>query len=591
MKKNTDSKLTKIYFLFFIFALVLLLASIKWQVLNAAKFQEIQNSRVYVSEIDSLRGTIYARDGSTLAFSEPRFDVYIWMEDLLFFEDKGFQSREDFVKQIAPILDSTPEKLNEVIKKNYDEQGILWFKIAENITADKWERLSNLKSGINNEYPLNGLRFEYTSARNYPEGRLASQVIGLTTKYKDSIIGVGGLEGYWDKILNPVKGFLIKEGDVNGQAISTALLPTIEPKNGSSIYISIDKFLQNVAEEKIKWGVEKYEAKAGSIVIMDPKTGEILALANWPSYDPNVREDNPEVYGNIAITEPYEVGSVGKVLTLAAALDTDTVEPDTVILENGHNGCEEISRDLQPVCTWDKKPQPPMPVSECLIKSDNLCFYHLADKMSNEDFYQYLKAFGIGSPTGVDIQGESYGELKNFAQWNIGDISAFSYGHGYLVNAVQITEAIATVANDGVRMKPHFVTKIVDSNGDVKEFKPEVVEERVISKETADQLKIIMNEFYNKSILSIEYYYQHLKNYNIAAKSGTGLIATNTGYSDRINASFIGFDASEKKTFVMLVRLEDPNLPTYPRLSFHNARIVWLETFNAIREYLDVPTK
>ncbi|BCX14189.1 MAG: penicillin-binding protein [Candidatus Dojkabacteria bacterium] len=585
------SKINKIYFVSFIFSLILLLASFKWQVLDASKFKEIQESRVYVSEIDSLRGTIYARDGSTLAFSEPRFDVYIWMEDLLFFEDKGLQTRDDFINQVAPIIDLTPEKLNKKIREYYEENNILWFKIADGIPAEKWEKLNNLRSNSNKEYTLNGLRFDYTSTRNYPEGYLASQVIGLTTKYKDNVIGVGGLEGYWDRILNPVKGFLIKESDVNGQAISSALLPTIEPKNGSSIYISIDKYLQKVAEEKIKWGVEKYEAKAGTIVIMDPKTGEILALANWPSYDPNVRENNPEVYGNIAITEPYEVGSIGKVLTLAAALDNETVEPDTVILENGHNGCEEISRDLKPVCTWDKKPKPPMPVSECLITSDNLCFYYLADRMNNEDFYNYLKDFGIGSPTGIDLQGESYGELKNFSQWNVGDVSAFSYGHGYLVNAVQITEAVATVANDGVRMKPHLITKIVDSQGNVKVFQPEIVDSNVISKKTADELKVIMNEFYNRSILSSEYYYQHLKNYNIAAKSGTGLIATNTGYSDRINASYIGFDASDRKTFIMLVRLEDPNLPEYPRLAFHNARIVWMETFNAIREYLDVPTK
>ncbi|GIW58759.1 MAG: stage V sporulation protein D [Candidatus Dojkabacteria bacterium] len=591
MKANNISKINKIYFVSFIFSLILLLASFKWQVLDASKFKEIQESRIYVSEIESLRGTIYARDGSTLAFSEPRFDVYIWMEDLLFFEDKGLQTRDDFVNQVAPIIDLTPENLKKIIKENYEENNILWFKIADGIPAEKWEKLNNLRSNSNKEYILNGLRFDYTSTRNYPEGYLASQVIGLTTKYKDNVIGVGGLEGYWDKILNPVKGFLIKESDVNGQAISSALLPTIEPKNGSSIYISIDKYLQKVAEEKIKWGVEKYEAKAGTIVIMDPKTGEILALANWPSYDPNVRENNPDVYGNIAITEPYEVGSIGKVLTLAAALDNETVKPDTVILENGHNGCEEISRDLKPVCTWDKKPKPPMPVSECLITSDNLCFYHLADKMNNEDFYNYLRDFGIGSPTGIDLQGESYGELKNFSQWNVGDISAFSYGHGYLVNAVQITEAVATVANDGVRMKPHLVTKIVDSQGNVKIFQPEIVDSNVISKKTADELKVIMNEFYNRSILSSEYYYQHLKNYNIAAKSGTGLIATNTGYSDRINASYIGFDASDRKAFIMLVRLEDPNLPEYPRLAFHNARIVWMETFNAIREYLDVPTK
>lgn len=581
-------KFKRVYIFAFIFSIALSLACIRWQIVDASKFDEIQRSRTYSSEIDSLRGSIYARDGSTLAHSVPTFDVYVWMEDINFFERKGIQTKEEFIASVAPIIDLTNEQLREIISSN-EESGIKWFRIAKGVSSEQWENLKNTRIPRNN-VAVKGLSYKYTSQRSYPEDSLAAHVLGLTTTYKDSVIGEGGLEGHWNGILNPVKGYLIKEDNAYGEAVPTALLPTVEPKNGSSIYTSIDKSLQEIVEEKIKWGVEKYEAESGSIIIMDPKTGQILAMANWPTYDPNTREAESNAYANISVSSPFEVGSIGKVFTIAAAIDNGTITPETTIMESGHQGCESIHRDLLPVCTWDKKPQPPMPAKECFAISDNLCFYHIAEKMNNADFYNYLVKFGVGSPTGVDIDGESFGLLKPHEQWNTGDVSAFSYGHGYQINSLQALSGVAAIGNNGVRMKPYIVTKIVDGEGVEKEFEPQIVEQ-VVSKETTAQVAGMMHDIYQRSITDGEYYYHHLRDYPIAMKSGTALIATSQGYTLDINATYIGFDASEQHTFAMLVKLEKPQVPAYDRLSFYNARLVWLETFDAVKDQLGVPKK
>lgn len=589
-ENSLNLKLKNIYIIIFIFCLALVGMCFRWQIVEASKFEEIQSGRVYSSEIDSLRGGIYAKDGTTLAYSEPIFDMYIWMDDLVFFEEKGLQTREEFIGKIAPIIDTTPEQLKEVIKKNYEENDVRWFLIAKSLTSNQWEKIINLKTDSNPNRLLQGFSFVNSSKRNYPEGQLAAHVVGLTNKHRDKIIGSGGLEGYWDGVLNPIKGFTIQEDNAIGEVVATSLLPTVEPKSGSSIYTSIDKKLQQIVEDKIKEGVEKYEAESGTVIVMDPKTGQILALANYPTYNPNTREAEAEAFGNIAVTEPYETGSTGKVLTIASAIDLGVIDPDTIILPDGHQGCEKIHRDLLPLCTWDKKPQPAMTASDCFVKSDNVCFFHIATKLKNIDFYNYLYNFGVGRSSGIDLAGESYGILKQAGQWNTGDVAAFSYGHGYQLNSIQSIDAISVIANDGVRMQPYVVTKIIDNNGKVDEYKPKDLG-RVIKSDTASKVTNMMRTVYSQSILNNEYYYHHLRSYDIAMKSGTALVADQNGYGIDINSSYVGFDASANKTFIMLVKLEKPQIPAYDRLSFYNSRMVWLDTFDAIKDHLNVPRK
>ncbi len=587
-KPEIFGKIKIIHFIVILFTLLLLFFLVRWNVVEGSKFTQIANSRVQSSEIDSVRGSIYSDDGSTLAYSEPRVNVYIWLPDLEFFEQQKLQTRDEFISKIASIIKVKQDDLTKTINK-YIQDGVQRIPIAKEITIGQWQEIQNLKSDKYPDFNIKGVDAEFTSKRIYPEGNLAAHVLGLTNTYKDQVIGVGGLEGNYNDMLNPVKGYVIQENDARGQAVTNELLPTIEPKNGSNIYTSIDEQIQKIIQKDLKNGVEKYQAKSGSIVVMDPKTGRIIALANYPDYDPNTRsEKDPNAYGDLGITSPYEIGSVGKIFTSSAAIELGVVTPDTIILPNGHQGCEKISNDLQPICTWDKKPQPPMPLWKCFVLSDNICFYHVALKLDRKDFYDYLAKFGIGVPSGIDLSGESYGPLKDYENWTIGDVAAFSYGHGYLLNTVQATEAAASIAMGGIRMKPMIVTKVEESDGTVKDYNPVVVG-RTVSKKTANEVTDMMRKYYSDAL--DEWYYWDLNKYDIAVKSGTALIANSTGYSNDINATYVGFDASDQHTFIMLLRLERPQIPAGDLLSYYNARPMWLDTFNDIKDYLGVPTK
>jgi cell division protein FtsI/penicillin-binding protein 2 len=232
-----------------------------------------------------------------------------------------------------------------------------------------------------------------------------------------------------------------------------------------------------------------------------------------------------------------------------------------------------------------------MPLRDCFAKSDNICLYHVAKEyLSTEEFHNYLVKFGIGQSTGIDLAGESYWPLKDAQYFNIGDIAAMSYGHGYLVNLVQAADAISAIANNGVRMKPYVVTKVIDSDGNVSEYKPQIID-TVISKETSDRMLEMMRYNFENSIYYGEWWYEDLKNYDLGVKSGTALIATQSGYSEEINASFIGFDQSPQRTFIMAIKLEKPQLPEGQNLSAYNVRPLWLDTFAAVKDIIGVPRK
>ena len=585
-------KLKKIHIILLFFAIILIVASLRWQIIDASKLSKIAKERSSVSEINAVRGTIYSKDGTTLAFSEPRFDMFIWVEDLKYFEKLGLQTREEFLRKVAPIIDTTPEALGAKIT-GFTDQGVLWIPVAQSLSDAEWTSLNDLTTDQFN-IPLRGFQFENISKRIYPEGRLASHIVGLTNTINNRIVGVGGIEGSWNEILNPIKGILMQESNAKGEAIATALVATVEPKNGSSIYTSIDKRLQQVVEQKIKEGVERYEALSGSVVVMDPKTGQIMALANYPDYDPNLREEkDPNVYGNRATSSPYEMGSVGKILTISTAVDLGRVDANTIIMPNGHQGCEDFdpTGQLGALCTWDHVPQPAMPLKDCFSKSDNICLFHLAkEHLSPEEFYDYLDKFGIGKSTGIDLSGESYGLLKDPKDWTIGDVAAMSYGHGYEVNVVQVADAVGVIPNNGVRMKPYIVTKIIDGDGNVNEYKPQAID-TVLKPETISKMLDMMSNNFSVSIAPGEWWYYDLKNYNLGVKSGTALIADQTGYSADINASFVGFDQSDKRTFIMVVKLEKPQIPHGQNLSFYNVRPLWFDTFDAIKDIIGVPRR
>jgi len=573
-----------------------------WQIVDNERFQAIANARYIDTKIPATRGSILASDGSTLAYSEPRYDVFVWLPDVKEAEKRNYQTREEFIKKISQVLEITEA---ELIKKL--DSGPLWIKIAPRITVDQKDKLKALKSDIGDKRNILGMQYEYANRRVYPEGKLASQIlgyVGFDTNSKEK--GVWGLEQNWDGSLRALEGVESSEVDSFGNPITISNSDSISSKEGATLYTTINKTLQTILETKLQEGYKQFGAKSVTGIIMDPKTGAILAMANYPSFDPNTyyEETDPEVFGNKAISTPYEVGSVAKTFTLSAALDLGKVTPSTVLLPNGHRGCEIISPNPAPedrcvsnetnknpnkiidcICVYNKKPvQRSIDVLDALTSSDNIAFRHIALSMSYQEFRDYLYKFGAGKVTQIDLPSESYASLKESNKWNYADQAVYSYGHGYSMTPLETITGISTIANDGDKMQPYLVSKIVDSENNVTEFKPKVVA-HVIKPDTARTVSSMMHQVYLNQL--IEKKYKGLAKYNIGLKSGTALIpyTDKPGYSSDINTTFLGFDASSEKKFAMIIKLEKPEVGD---LSFYNARILWLDTLLAIKDPLNL---
>jgi cell division protein FtsI/penicillin-binding protein 2 len=596
-------QLLKIRYVLFAFIFVTLLIFallIRWEFVDSEKYLAIANERNKQTKIPSVRGSILANDGTTLAYSEPRFDAYIWMPTLQSYEDRQMQTREEFVKKVAPIIEADALELEKQLAS-----GQSWIKVANKLTLEQRDKLLDLKSDKNEKIAIRGLQFQYVNKRIYPENNLASQLLGyvMLAEREDGYKGVWGLEQYWDGLLKPQEGYEATEFDSFGNYIAIGEDETIEPKPGATIYTTINKSVQSVLEENLKKAFEQFKPKSATGIIMNPKTGEIYAMANYPDFDPNnySKQTDMSVFGNYAVSTPYEIGSVGKVFTLAAAIDLGKVDTNTVILPTGHDGCEIISPDPGPgascrgpnktgkivdcICTAERTPiKHSLSIEDAVVLSDNIAFRHIALTMNYDEFYQYLVKFGVGKVTHIDTAGESYSVLKPSNTWNYADQAVFSYGHGYSITPIQAITGVAAVANEGQRMQPYMVSKVVDADNKVTVFKPKVIEQ-VVKPETCDKVMYLMNKAFLKQLREAKYKY--LSKYYIGLKSGTALVPykDRAGYSDKINTTFVGFDASPEKKFVMFIKLEEPEVGV---LSWQNVRVVWLDTFIGIKDILKV---
>jgi len=588
----SPAKLRFVISLICLFFVAIALFLVRWQLVDYDRFATLAKSRLKSSTIPALRGDILARDGSILSYSEPRFDIFLYRDDrngLEAAEKAGRQTRAEFIDKVAEILQLTPDEFSTKI-----ETGSKWIKIADRVTLDTRDKLLNVPTDKDPEISLDGLTAQTTQVRVYPEGRLASHVIGYLGKDDlGNSIGSNGLEQYFDGILKPQDGVTSVQTDSNQKIIAKVDNLVKEARRGTSLKTTIDKNIQHKAEVVLRQGVEKFNAKAGTVIIIDPRTGAVVSMANYPDFDPadygNVESN--KILRNAAITDPYEIGSVGKIFTMSAAVDQGKVGPDTIVI-NGHKGCMKIVDDRS-VCTDDKKPQGPLTATEAMIKSDNLGLFATANLIGSEKLASYLDLFGMGKRTNVQLSGEDSGYIKPGYQWNEADLAAYSYGHSYFQTALQAIMGVGALANDGKIMEPMIVSDLVYPDGTSRSYSPRVVTE-VLKEKSVEEMGEIMYKVFLNNIKGTPY--SKLSRYDIGMKSGTALIPFNSlaepqniaGYSDEVSSTYVGYDASDKNTFVMLVNLSEPQTSPF-KLSYYNARLVWLDLFMQIKDDLGVP--
>ena len=497
-------------------------------------------------KLEASRGTIFASDGSILASSNPVFSLYGLPKQL------SADQKNKAAYSLAKIIEG--KEYGEEVEKSAKEilnklsQDLYWVSLKKNIGMETKKKIE--QAGIS------GIGFDVSSARFYPEGSSAAHILGFVgSDAKGGLTGYFGLEGFYEGELKGLTGSARNEIDALGLPIITGNFSTSEAKDGKNLILNIDRPIQYIVEQYLKNGIEKYGAKAGSAVVMDPKTGAILAMAAFPNYDPAKFSDYPrEYYKNPVVADQYEPGSTFKVITMAAAINEDLVKPDTKC--DICSGPVAISGFL--IRTWNNKYYPDTTLKDVIVHSDNTGMVFVGRKLGLDKFYSYLENFGFGKPTDIDLQDESSPEIRPKNTWREIDLATASFGQGIAVTPIQMVRAVSAIANGGYLMEPHLVRFIKDDKSTF-EIKPRIIRQ-VIKNSTAQTIKELMVAAVSEGEAKVF----APKGFKIAGKTGTAQIPVAGHYdSSQTIASFVGFAPADNPKFVMLVRYDQPSLSIY----------------------------
>jgi cell division protein FtsI/penicillin-binding protein 2 len=526
------------------FALAILIQIVRIQNSEeAAIFRERASN--YANELRTYypdRGEIYDRNGHLLAGNKTVYEIGV---------DLGIVKDPNAIATALNMeLGVDYSSIINAIQSPAD--GISYVVLADFVDPEKAAHLEQLKKTLQQQAPegtyggLTGLDFKAHPQRSYPEGALASNILGFVTREGKGYFGV---EEKYDTLLagNPVK--VLVPTDPN-KAFEIPRVP-----DGTTLILTINRDLQATAEQILDESISHYGAQNGVIVVMDPRNGELLAMAVTPRMDLNQFWNYGSIYSNAtefnrAISMPYEPGSVLKILTMAAALDSSTVNPATTYLDTG-----SILVGGATIQNWNQEPWGLQDMTGCLQHSLNVCMAMLSTKMGAGTFYSYMNNFGLGHLTGVDLAGESAGRLKipGDADWYPVDLGTNAFGQGVAVTPIQLMMAASSIANHGRTVTPHALSAMVR---DGRQYNvPAQYAGTPISEQTANTLtNMLSTSLESESSLAL------VPGYRIAGKTGTAQIPVN-GYYDatQTNASFIGWGPVDEPQFMIYVWLERPS--------------------------------
>lgn len=504
------------------------------------------------------RGTIYDRNGNILATNQIGYELGL---DLKFVTDP-----ESIAFAAATLIEGL-DYINvfEVASTEKRASENRYFVLSSYVSKEKIEELERLKENYAARRleagllkpSLSGLIWSPMLQRTYPEGILGANVLGFYNYFsRESAQGVFGVEEAYNRLLTgkPQTVFLPNDPYL------VEALPNIDP--GASLILTIDREIQQMLEETLQEALDWSGGDGGTIIVSDPKTGEILGMASTPFFDPNQYWMYEETFPGItpynrAVGTAYEPGSVFKVITMAAALDSGVADLNTTY--NDASGVYWVANSW-PIYNWNFGAWGIQDMTGCMRHSLNVCLVYVAIDLLGEDlFYDYIRAFGFGRSTGIDLAGEANYPLRlpENNQWMVMDLAANSYGQGIAVTPIQMVAAINAIANDGKMMTPHIVRGVVDK-GQQYNVAPQVTN-NPISAETAraitEMLAYSLEE--EASIALVE-------GYRLAGKTGTGDIPTELGYTSSLtNTSFVGWGPVDDPQFVVYVWIEKPTISVW----------------------------
>jgi len=461
----------------------------------------------------------------------------------------------DYPKKLAalaaPILDMNEESLAQQLvgERRY-------VVIAKSVKPSVWRALEKAVEDYNDEVikteggmqkRLLGFFAERIYAREYPEGELGAAVIGFVNQAGQ---GAAGLEYSMNSTLAGVNGEYTYS-NAAGTIIPGTQKITAEERRGNTIRLTIDRDVQWVAQESIRKAVQKAKALSGTVIVMDPATGHIIAHASYPSFTPGKTQGiDPYHWKNPSVQEVYEPGSTGKVITFAAAIEEGKIEPESIMTVP-----YKLKRSIKVFKDHDPHPTLKLTLSGALATSSNTAAIKVGEMISNEKLHSYLKKFGVSVKTGSGLPGEESGKLLDVKDWSGTTAPTVAFGQGYSVTAMQATSVFATIANDGVKVTPTLIAGHSDAAG---RYTPSEKQssERVISKETAVKMRLMMESVVSSAGTAAG---AAISGYRVAGKTGTARRINDTcGCYRGYTASFIGFAPADKPEYVVSVTIQDP---------------------------------
>jgi len=541
MPKNEFQRRITRLMVFFLVALTgLVIRLFDVQAVNAGDYKSLTENELYrVSNLLAPRGEITDIKGIPFARSVSAINVVV--------DQQMIVNPEKTAEIAAPILKmSTKDVLSRIVG---DKR---WYLVARNATPSQWNALKDAFANYNDNLSkadygkrIVGFFPERNYTREYPAGSIVASLIGFVNQAGD---GAAGIESGMNSILKGQDGRYVYANGIYAE-IPGSQQEMVQPKPGNSIRLTIDRDIQFIAENAIAKAVRNSNAASGTVIVMDPKTGAILAHATAPTFDPNKPVKLSDVH-NASVQDVYEPGSTGKVMTLAAAIEEKLVTPTTVF-----SVPYKLKTKYKTFKDHDYHPVQQLTTAGILAVSSNTGTIKIGDKLSDQKLYDYLRAFGVGSSTNSGLPGESAGLINQPKDWSGTSKPTMSFGQGYSVTAMQATSIFATIANDGVRVEPTVIAGTSDAQGHYTPAKTRN-SSRVISAETAQKMREMMESVVSASGTAPG---AAIPGYRIAGKTGTAeRVDPRTGRYSGYTASFIGMAPADKPKYVINVTIQAP---------------------------------
>ncbi len=500
--------------------------------------EQADRQHFFQSTLEPKRGGIFLSEGSGLLPVATNKEMFTAFAVPSILDD---ESAEVLSYKVSEILDLDREKVYSRLLKKGDAYEPLKRKISE-------EEVFKIKE-LDNE----GIQLESESWRYYPNNSLAAQVVGFEGYKNDKKSGLYGVEKSYNDLLLGEKGWLKQEKDAGSRWISIGERFISPAQNGNDLVLSLDYAIQFKAELTLKNAIEKHRAEGGRIIVLDPYSGDILAMAQEPTFDLNnfSEVESPSLYMNSSLANVYECGSVFKAFTMVAGLDAGVIEADSTYVDRG-----EVQISGYTIKNSEEKVYGEQTMTEIIEKSINTGVIYIEQKLGNDKFLDYVEKFGFGKKTGIELTGELNGNISNLKTNRDIEYYTASFGQGITVTPIQLATAYGTLANGGELVKPKIVKSIIDSKGNEKKIEREVIR-KVVSQDASNKVGLMLES----NVIKGHGKSAGVPGYRVAGKTGTAQISDKEkgGYIEGSTVgSFAGFGPVDKPKFVMLVVIDDP---------------------------------